>query len=55
LAASTSAKPSFAADVAGTYLVSLIVNDGKINSYTSTTVVNASAQQFAVPPQPPGL
>ena len=43
LAASTSAKPSFAADVAGTYLVSLIVNDGKINSYTSTTVVNASA------------
>ena len=55
LAASTSAKPSFAAHVAGTYLVSLIVNDGKTNSYTSTTVVNASAQQFTVPPQPPGF
>lgn len=37
LSSATSAKPTFTADVAGTYVASLIVNDGKVNS-TSTTV-----------------
>jgi hypothetical protein len=36
------AKTTFLADVAGTYVVSLIVNDGKVNSAAATTTVTAT-------------
>ena len=39
LAISTSVRPTFTADVAGTYVASLIVNDGKLDSATQTTVI----------------
>ena len=38
----TSAKPTFTADVSGTYLVSLVVNDGKVDSAMSTVTVTAA-------------
>lgn len=40
---STSAATSFTADVAGTYALSLVVNDGKVNSAASTVTVTAIA------------
>ena len=40
---STSAKPTFTATLAGTYVISLIVNDGRIDSTTVATTVTASA------------
>jgi len=43
LSSSTAIRPTFTADVVGTYIASLIVNDGKINSATSTVTVNAVA------------
>ena len=44
LANATSAKPTFLADVLGTYVITLIVNDGKVDSTTvATTVTVASA------------
>ncbi len=43
LAAAGSATPSFTADAAGTYVVSLVVNDGKLNSVPATAIVTASA------------
>jgi hypothetical protein len=42
LALATSAKPTFTADVAGTYVATLIVNDGKINSTAATVTVTAA-------------
>jgi len=48
LSSSTSAKPTFTADVAGTYIATVIVNDGKINS--STAVVSITAAVANVPP-----
>jgi len=39
LASANSVAPTFLADVAGTYVASLIVNDGKVNSSTSTVTV----------------
>ena len=42
LSSSTSAKPSFTADVSGSYTVSLVVNDGKTNSPSSVMNVYAS-------------
>jgi hypothetical protein len=40
----TSSTPYFTPDIAGTYVVSLVVNDGKLNSTTSTvTVTSANA------------
>ena len=42
LASATSAKPTFTTDVAGTYVFSLIVNDGKVDSTVANTVVTAS-------------
>jgi len=47
LAALTSAKPTFTADVAGTYVISLIVNDGKLNSAASTITVTAAVANVA--------
>jgi hypothetical protein len=48
LAAATTAKPTFRADVAGNFVATLIVNDGKVNSAPATvTVTAASAQSSA--------
>jgi hypothetical protein len=50
LSASTSSKPTFTADVAGTFVASLIVNDGKIDSVaaaTTVTVATANADPIA--------
>ena len=43
LSSSTAAKPSFTPDVAGTYVASLIVNDGKANSSAATVTVTVTA------------
>jgi hypothetical protein len=43
LADSTTAKPSFTADVNGTYVVQLVVNDGLVNSIPDTVTVTASS------------
>ena len=42
LASATSARPTFTADVAGTYVARLVVNDGKVNSTAATVTVTAS-------------
>ena len=47
LASPTSAKPSFTADIAGTYVTTLVVNDGKINSSSSTVTITASVANSA--------
>lgn len=50
LSASTSAKPTFTTDVAGSYVASLIVNDGQLNSDAATvsiTATNANAAPVA--------
>ena len=41
LSSATSAKPTFTADVAGTYLASLTVNDGKVTSTAATVSIAA--------------
>jgi hypothetical protein len=41
LSSTTSAKPTFKADVAGTYVASLVVNDGQVNSASATATVTA--------------
>jgi hypothetical protein len=48
LSTPTSVKPVFTADVAGTYVATLTVNDGKISSSTSTVTVTATVAN-AVP------
>lgn len=47
LSSATSAKPTFTADLAGTYTVSLVVNDGKDNSPASTSSVFSSVSNSA--------
>lgn len=39
----TSPKPTFFADVSGTYVISLTVNDGKLSSLPATLTVNSTA------------
>ena len=46
LSSTTSAKPIFKADVAGTYVASLVVNDGKVNSNLATTSITAVQTRF---------
>ncbi len=48
LAAATSARPTLTPDVAGGYVASLVVNDGKVNSAAATVSIMATA-----PPPPP--
>lgn len=48
LSNATSIKPAFTADVAGTYVATLIVSDGKVNSNTSTVTITATVAN-AVP------
>jgi len=47
LSSATSAKPTFTADIAGVYVFSLQVNDGKVDSAVTTVSVNASAANVA--------
>jgi len=47
LANPTSAKPTFLADVLGTYVITLIVNDGKVDSTTVATTVTVSSANVA--------
>jgi hypothetical protein len=47
LALATSAKPTITVDVAGVYVFSLQVNDGKLDSPVITTTVTASAANLA--------
>ena len=47
LANATSAKPTFLADVLGTYVMTLIVNDGKVDSTTVATTVTVSSANVA--------
>ncbi|MGB4583911.1 MAG: PKD domain-containing protein [Rhodoferax sp.] len=47
LTSATSAMPTFTADVAGTYVASLIVNDGKLNSTATTVTVTAAVANVA--------
>src|SRR5205807_1007547 len=42
LVAPSSSTPTFVADIAGTYVVQLIVNDGFTNSNTTTVVITAA-------------
>jgi hypothetical protein len=44
---STSAKPAFTADLAGSYVASLIVNDGKLNSTAVTVTVTSAVANVA--------
>lgn len=46
LSSATSPKPTFTADLAGTYVASLTVNDGKVNSNLATTSVTAVQERF---------
>jgi hypothetical protein len=54
LAAATSAKPTFKADVAGTYVATLVVSDGKANSELAAVSILASATNLA-PVAKPGV
>jgi len=47
LSSATVAKPSFAADVAGAYVLNLVVNDGTVNSVAATVTVTASIANAA--------
>ena len=47
LSSTTSAKPTFSADVAGVYVASLVVNDGALNSPVTTTTITAAAANSA--------
>ena len=47
LSSATSAKPTFTADVTGSYIASLVVNDGKANSQASVVNVYASVNNAA--------
>ena len=47
LTSSTSAKPQFTADLAGTYTITLVVDDGKVKSTVSSATVVASVTNSA--------
>ena len=47
LSSATSAKPTFTADLVGTYTISLVVNDGKADSQTSTVNIFSSVNNAA--------
>lgn len=47
LSSVSAAKPTFAADLAGTYLASLVVNDGKVSSPAATVTVTAAVANAA--------
>jgi hypothetical protein len=47
LSSTTSARPTFTADVAGTYVATLIVNDGQVDSASATVTVTATRANAA--------
>ena len=47
LSSATDVRPTFTADVAGDYVVQLVVNDGKVDSVASTVTITASAGNAA--------
>lgn len=47
LSSATAAKPTFTADVAGAYVLNLVVNDGKVNSAAVTVTITASVANAA--------
>ena len=47
LSSATLVNPGFTADVAGTYVFSLVVNDGRLNSAAATVMVTASSGNVA--------
>ena len=47
LALATSAKPTFTADLAGAYVATLVVNDGKVDSAIATIAITATAANAA--------
>jgi hypothetical protein len=47
LSSTTTAKPTFSADVAGVYVASLVVNDGALSSPVTTTTITAAAANSA--------
>lgn len=47
LTGALTAKPTFTADVSGIYVLSLVVNDGKVNSEVSAVAITASAANLA--------
>lgn len=47
LAGSTTAAPTFTADSAGTYVATLVVNDGKVNSTAATVAITATVANAA--------
>jgi hypothetical protein len=47
LAGATSAAPTFTADIAGTYVASLVVNDGKVSSAPAAVIVTVAAANAA--------
>ena len=48
LSSTTSARPTFTADIAGTYVASLAVNDGQISSNTTTVSVTAISPSLSL-------
>jgi len=44
----TSVKPSFTADVPGTYILNLIVNDGTVDSEPSTCTINVEPSESSI-------
>ena len=49
LSSATAVKPTFTADVTGTYVISLVVNDGKVNSDASSVrIVSISSDGIIV-------
>jgi hypothetical protein len=55
LSAATSPTPTFVADVAGTYVVQLIVNDGFANSDPKTVTITAGLKTITLTPNPLNL
>ena len=47
LSGTATVKPTFVADIAGSYALSLVVNDGKVNSTASTVTITASVGNAA--------
>ena len=47
LSSSSSARPTFSADLAGTYVATLIVNDGQVDSTAATVTVTATRANAA--------
>ena len=47
LSSATSAKPTFTADMAGTYVARLILNDGRVNSTAATVSIAAAIRNVA--------